>query len=290
MRYEGAVYRPPSEARSLIIQTTIGCSHNQCTFCYMYKAKKFRVRKLEEILADLQDVKAQYGDITNNIFLADGNALCLHTDKLVTVLETIKSLFPSSGRIGIYAAPKDILNKTPEELTLLKAKGIEIAYLGIESGSDKVLKDVKKGVTQREMIEAGQKLKASGIKLSAMIISGLGGKADWELHADESAKVVNAIQPDYLALLTLLTPEGTPLYDSVQDGSFELLDANAVLAETRRMLEKVELKDCVFRSNHVSNYLSLAGHFPEDKTRLLDAIDHSLGDSRQLRDEWMRQL
>ncbi|MBS7526262.1 radical SAM protein [Fusibacter paucivorans] len=290
MRYEGAVYRPPSEARSLIIQTTIGCSHNQCTFCYMYKEKKFRVRKMEAILADLQDVKAQYGDITNNFFLADGNALCLGTDKLITILKTIKTLFPSSGRIGIYAAPKDILNKTPEDLSLLKANGIEIAYLGIESGSDKVLKDVNKGVTQQEMVEAGQKLKASGIKLSTMVISGLGGSADWELHAEESAKVVNAIQPDYLALLTLLTPEGTPLYDSIQNGTFKLLDPTDVLVETRRMLEKIELNDCVFRSNHVSNYLSLAGHFPEDKPKLLDAIDHSLGDQRHLRDEWMRQL
>jgi radical SAM superfamily enzyme YgiQ (UPF0313 family) len=256
----------------------------------MYKEKQFRVRPMEEILADLHEVKAQYGDFKNNIFLADGNALCLGTDKLITILKTIKTLFPSSGRIGIYAAPKDILNKTAEDLALLKANGLEIAYLGIESGSDKVLTDVIKGVTQREMIEAGQKMKASGIKLSVMVISGLGGKADWTLHADESAKVVNAIQPDYLALLTLLTPEGTPLYDSVQQGDFELLDAKEVLLETRRMLDKLTLGDCVFRSNHVSNYLSLAGHFPEDKPGLMEAIDHALGDDRGLRDEWMRQL
>lgn len=290
MRYEGMVYRPPSEARSLILQTTIGCSHNKCTFCYMYKDKKFRVRKMDEILEDLKGVKAQYGDFSNNIFLADGNALCLSTDKLVTILDTIKELFPSSGRIGIYSAPKDILNKSLEDLKTLKAHGIDIAYLGVESGSDKVLKDCIKGVTQEEMILAGQKMVEAGIKLSVMVISGLGGAKDWKNHALESAKVVNAIQPDYLALLTLLTPEGTPLYDSIQKGEFELLDPKGVLEETKLMVEHLDLKHCVFRSNHVSNYLSLAGNFPEDKDKLIKMIDNAISDKGTLRDEWMRQL
>jgi len=290
MRYEGAVYRPPSEARSLILQTTIGCSHNKCTFCYMYKEKQFRVRKMEEILADLNEVKSQYGDISNNIFLADGNALCLSTDKLIKIIDTIKELFPSSGRIGIYAAPKDILNKSIEDLKLLKAHGLDIAYLGIESGSDKVLREVIKGVTQNEMIEAGQKMVSAGIRLSVMVISGLGGSDDWEEHALESAKVVNAIQPDYLALLTLLTPVGTPLQESIQSGAFKLLSAEDVLKETRLLLSELKLDSCVFRSNHVSNYLSLAGNLPDDQASLLKKIDNAIAGKSGLRDEWMRQL
>lgn len=290
MRYEGAVYRPPSEARSLILQTTIGCSHNKCTFCYMYKEKQFRVRKLDEIMRDLDDIKAQYGDFTNNVFLADGNALVLKTEHIIEIMNRIKTLFPSSGRIGIYAAPKDILRKSVEELKLLKENGLEIAYLGLESGSDTVLTKVVKGVTQAEMIEAGQKMKAAGIKLSVMVISGLGGKENWHEHAIESAKVVNAIQPDYLALLTLLTPEGTPLHDSIEKGEFELLDPKDILLETKELVALLELDDCMFRSNHVSNYLSLAGTFPSDKPRLLKEIDRAIDNQSNLRQEWMRQL
>jgi len=290
MKYEGAVYRPPSEAKSLIIQTTIGCSHNKCTFCYMYKDKKFRVRQLDEILADLDEVKSQYGDITNNIFLADGNALVLETEKIITIIERIKTLFPSSGRIGIYAAPKDILRKSLEDLVKLKKAGIDIAYLGIESGSDQILEDVVKGVTQAEMIEAGQKMKAAGITLSVMVISGLGGEAKWEEHAVASAKVINAIQPEYMALLTLLTPKGTPLHDSVQRGEVTLLSPKGILKETALMIEHLSLDNCVFRSNHVSNYLSLAGRFPEDKERLLEEVNDAMKNEKNLRDEWMRQL
>jgi radical SAM superfamily enzyme YgiQ (UPF0313 family) len=256
----------------------------------MYKDKKFRVRQLDEILKDLDEIKSKYGDLTNNIFLADGNALVLETKSIVTIIEHIKTLFPSSGRIGIYAAPKDILRKPLEDLIKLKNTGLDIAYLGIESGSDAILEEVVKGVTQAEMIEAGQKMKAAGIKLSVMVISGLGGESKWREHALESAKVVNAIQPDYMALLTLLTPKGTPLYESVQKGAFKLLSPKAILRETELMIEHLTLNDCVFRSNHVSNYLSLAGQFPVDKARLLEEVREATRDEQNLRDEWMRQL
>jgi len=256
----------------------------------MYKDKKFRVRQLSEILEDLDEIKKQYGDLTNNIFLADGNALVLESQDIMTIIERIKTLFPSSGRIGIYAAPKDILRKSLADLIKLKETGLDIAYLGIESGSDPILEAVVKGVTQAEMIEAGQKMKAAGIKLSVMVISGLGGESMWEEHALESARVINAIQPEYMALLTLLTPKGTPLYDSVQKGEITLLSPKGILKETALMLENLELEGCIFRSNHVSNYLSLAGQFPDDKKRLLEEVNDAIKDEKNLRDEWMRQL
>lgn len=190
MRYEGAVYRPPSEAYSLIIQATIGCSHNKCTFCSMYKDKQFRIRKLDEIIEDLYMARKAYGKI-KRVFLADGNALVLKTEDLKKILFKINELFPECERIGIYSAPKDILGKTDSELKELKEHGLGIAYLGIESGSDRILKEIKKGVSSKEIIEAGQKIMRSGIKLSVTLISGLGGKENWIEHAEKSANVIN---------------------------------------------------------------------------------------------------
>ncbi|MDF2548439.1 MAG: B12-binding radical protein [Anaerosolibacter sp.] len=289
MRYEGTVYRPPSEAYSLIVQVTIGCSHNQCTFCSMYKDKKFRIRQISEIIKDLEAARVHYKSI-KRVFLADGNALVLKIEDLKTILKKINELFPECERVGIYSAPKDILRKTVEELKSLNELGLGIAYLGIESGSDEILKSIKKGVTAEEMIEAGRKIIRSGISLSTTIISGLGGVERWKEHAIESARVVNAINPQYLGLLTLLLEEETELYREVQDGTFQLLSPEEIMKETHLFIQQLQVKDCMLRSNHPSNYVSLQGILPQDQSKLLLHLEEALENGERYRDEFFRRL
>ncbi|MCT4594082.1 MAG: radical SAM protein [Anaeromicrobium sp.] len=290
MRYVGSVYRPPSEAYSYILQVSIGCSHNKCTFCSMYKDKNFRKRNIDEIFEDLQMARSHYSQI-RRIFLADGNALALKTEDLKTILQKIKELFPECERIGIYSAPKDILRKSVEELKSLKELGIGIAYLGIESGSDKILKNIKKGVTSDEIVQAGKKIIEAGIKLSATLISGIGSEENLEKHALESARVINEIQPDYVGLLTLLIQEGTELYDQVHNGEFKLLSPQEVMKETKILIENLHISEkCVFRSNHASNYVSLAGTLPEDKENLINILDENLKRPYDVKEEFFRRL
>ena len=264
MRYEGAIYRPPSEAYSLIIQVTIGCSHNRCIFCSSYQEKNFRIRKLDEIFEDFEMARRRYAKV-RRIFLADGNALVLKTDDLKKILEKIKELFPECERIGTYGAPKDILGKTVEELKLLKELGLKIIYLGVESGSNEILEFIQKGVTSAQMIEAGKRVVQSGIDLSVTLISGLGGKEKWREHAIESARVMNEINPKYIGLLTLMVEPGTVLYEKVRRNDFQLLTPKEVMIETREFLRHIEVNDCIFRSNHASNYVALGGTLPQDK-------------------------
>lgn len=289
MRYEGMVYRPPSEARSLIIQVTIGCSHNRCTFCSMYKDKKFRIRKTDEIIEDIRTAKSYYGRV-EKVFLADGDALILKSEELVKILKEIRIRFPECKRVGIYATAKDILMKTDEELELLKSMGLGIVYLGIESGSQKILDEIKKDVDIKDVIEAGKKVKNSKIKLSVMIISGLGGVHEIEEHAYESAMVINKIDPDYLSLLTLMVEQGTELFDDVKSGKFQLLTPKQVMKETKIFVENLELSNCVFRSNHASNYVPLAGVLGEEKQKILDTIDYCIGNSSTYKKERYRGL
>ncbi|EOD00593.1 radical SAM protein [Caldisalinibacter kiritimatiensis] len=289
MKYEGTVYRPPSEARSLIIQVTIGCSHNKCTFCSMYKDKKFRIRKIDEVFEDLKTARKAYKNV-NRIFLADGNALVLKTEKLKQILHKINELFPECQRVGIYSAPKDILRKSLEELIELHRLGLKIAYLGVESGSPNILNFIKKGVTPKDMIEAGKKIIASGIKLSVTLISGLGGRQNWKEHAIESAKVINEIDPHYLALLTLLVHPNTELYRQIQNGEFTLLTPNEVMLETKELIKNLNVTNCIFRSNHASNYLPLAGTLPKDKNLLLKTLNNAVNEKYDYRDELFRSL
>ncbi|HWR62002.1 MAG TPA: radical SAM protein [Clostridia bacterium] len=289
MIYDQPLFRPPSEANSLIIQVTIGCSHNKCTFCSMYKSKKFRIRSKADIFTDLEEMAKHYKGV-RRIFLADGDALVLKTSDLKDILLKIRELFPGCERIGIYATPKDILNKTVEELTELKEYGLGIVYLGIESGSDKILNDIRKGAGPDEMIEAGKRISSSGIKLSVTLISGIGGKKHWEEHARESARVINEINPDYLGLLTLLVEPGTEMYDLVNSGSFELLSAEEVALETREFIKNLNLRNCVFRSNHASNYFALEGTLPYDKDSLLRQLDGILNNLDDFRHEYYRSL
>lgn len=289
VEYEGIVYRPPSEAYSLIVQVTIGCSHNGCTFCGMYKDKKFRVRELKDIISDLEQAKLDYG-VVKRIFLADGDALVLKTSELKIILLKIKELFPGCERVGVYTTPKDILAKSVEDLSLLKALGIGILYLGVESGSNEILKSINKGVTAQNLIMAGRKVKESGIKLSTTLISGIGGREKISENAIESAKLISAINPDYVGFLTLMLESGTPIYKDIQNGIFHVLTPEEVVQELREFLENVEVTNCIFRSNHASNYVSLSGTLPVDKDKLLSDIDITLKGKHGYKQEEYRRL
>jgi len=289
MVYEGDVYRPPSEADSLIIQLTIGCARNTCTFCTMYKRKKFRVRPIDEVIADLYDVKHNYPYPFNKVFLADGDALIVNTPDLVTVLDKIYEIFPNCRRVTTYGAAKDVLQKTHEELCELRRHGLEMVYLGAESGSDKVLIDIKKHVTAAETIEACLKLKAAGIKVSMTLITGIGGRPDTREHAIESAKLVTATKPEYLGLLTLHLEAGTPLAKDYLAGKFQTLTPYEYLQEQKLFLEHVDSEGTVLRSNHASNYVMLAGTLNRDRDEMIADLDFALKHG-QLRPERYRRL
>ncbi len=290
MRYEGNIFRPPSEAYSLILQVTIGCSHNKCTFCSMYKDKKFRIRNINEVLEDIENARMQYKEV-RRIFLADGDALVLKTENLLKILDSIKKLFPECRRVGIYASPQDILRKSPEELKLLFEQGLGIAYLGVESGSGEILETIKKGVSPKEMIEAGRKINESGIELSMTLISGLGGKERWKEHAVKSGEIISKIDPRYVGLLTLMIESGTELYHDIKEGRFQLLSPEEILLETEEMIKNIQgVTECIFRSNHASNYLSLKGTLPDDKERLLAEIESAKRNTGMLKDERFRML
>lgn len=290
MRYEGSVYRPPSEAYSLIVQVTIGCAHNKCTFCSMFKDKRFRVRKIDEVIEDLESARRHYRSV-NRIFLADGDALVLQNKDLLVILDHIKKLFPECERVGIYGSPQDVLRKTQEELTELSEHGIGIVYIGAESGSDKVLIDIKKGATRAQIIESVKKIEASGIQASVTFISGLAGRDGWEDHAIESGTMISEMEPSYVGLLTLLTEPGAELHRDIIEGRFNTLNPIEVLKETELMLENINVtKTCVFRSNHASNYLSLKGNLPVDKERMLQQLRNAMKHTDMLKDDRFRML
>ena len=290
MRYEGSVYRPPSEAYSLIVQVTIGCAHNECTFCGMFKAKKFRVREIEKVLEDFDMARANYRRV-ERIFLADGDALALSDNKLIVILDYIKKLFPECERVSIYGSPRDALRRSLEELRVLREKGIKIIYIGAESGSDKVLADVRKGANREEIIEAVQKIEASGIKASVTFISGLGGKDGWREHAVETGTMISRMEPSFVGLLTLMTDPAAPLTEDVKAGKFALLSPEEVVMETALLLEQIDVrKTCVFRSNHASNYVSLRGDLPADKEKMLGQLRAAMKDTGLLKDERFRML
>ncbi len=290
MRYEGSVYRPPSEARSLIVQVTIGCAHNLCTFCGMYKDKQFRIRSMEEVIEDLKWARKHYPYI-EKIFLADGDALVLPNKALVQLLDTISELFSECSKISVYGSPQDVLRKTPDELAQLRDKGLDMIYIGGESGSDRILERIKKGATADELVKAVRKIEDADIRASVTFISGIGGKSDWREHAIDTGRMISRMSPSYVGLLTLMVEQGTELYDDIQAGRFELLSADEVMEETKLLLENIHLtKRCVFRSNHASNYLSLKGDLPEDKDRMLAQIEKAKQNTAMLKDERFRML
>lgn len=288
MRYEGIVYRPPSEARSLIIQLTIGCARNTCTFCTMYKQKNFRIRKLEDVVKDLKESRDTYSYV-RRIFLADGDALIVKTPDLLYILSEIRRLFPECERVTSYGAPADVLVKTPEELLQLRKAGLEMVYIGAESGDNEVLKNIRKGVTAEETVEACLKLKKAGIKVSMMLISGMGSRVRSKEHALASAKITSLIKPEYVSFLTLRVYPGTPLYDQVKNGEFQRMSPTELLDELKLFLKNVDSEGSVFRSNHASNYVDLGGDLNRDIPRMLAQIEEAQAD-HDFKPDFMRGL
>ena len=288
MRYFGSVYRPPSEARSLIVQVTYGCSHNTCAFCSMYKAKTFALRPMDEILEDFRMARQAYSTV-RRIFLADGDALIRPAADLERILEEIARLFPECERVTCYASPSSIHKRTPGELVRLRQMGLTMVYMGLESGCDAVLDRMRKGHTAADIVAAGQKVNAAGILLSVTAISGLGGVELWREHAMDTAAVLSAMKPAYIGLLTLMVEPGTPLEKWVREGSFCVLDAVEVLREMELFLQHIDSPGSVFRMNHASNYLTLKGTLNQDRERLLQQVRQGLT-GYGLRDEFMRAL
>ncbi|MGE5418200.1 MAG: radical SAM protein [Acidobacteriota bacterium] len=292
MRYEGNIFRPFSEANSYLLQCTIGCSHNGCTFCGMYKDKKFRIRSLEDIKTDINMAKQHYGDL-EKVFLCDGDAICIETDILLEILNTLYSTFPSLRHVGAYVGPNSTLEKSMSELTALRAAGLTKGYLGVETGDDELLQAVNKGIGYDGMLAAGQNLVNAGINLSAMVLLGLAGKGPAShKHAMETAHIVNEMKPQYLAALTVTPVPGTALYRQVREGSFQVLDAFDTLAEMKIMFENITIDDLKFVGSHASNYLPVKGTLQKDKPEMLALVNSILEsrDPRYLRSEGMRGL
>jgi radical SAM superfamily enzyme YgiQ (UPF0313 family) len=276
MRYHGTVIRPPSEADSYIVQVTYGCAHNGCTFCGTYRDKPFKSRPAEDVLADIRTA-AEIMPYTRRVFLADGNALVLSTSRLIRILDALDENFPHLQRVGTYANARDLLNKSHDELSSLCHRGLKIVYLGLESGSDEVLRRIEKGSTSTEMIQAVHRAQSAGIKVSVIGILGIAGPELSAVHAEETGRVVSEMGPRYLSMLTLMLVPGTPLEQQWRAGQFELMEPESLLAELRQVIHHLNCQSgCVFRTNHASNYLPLAGTLPKDKQRLLATLDAAL--------------
>jgi radical SAM superfamily enzyme YgiQ (UPF0313 family) len=292
LNYEGSIWRPPSEARSLILQATVGCSHNACTFCISYKKKKYRVRGADGIQSDLNSLPKSIKNNTRRVFLADGNALAMSTEEMQDVLRVLNRELPALERVGTYGYAKDVRDKSVEELKTLWEAGLGIMYLGLETGEERLLRWVRKGVTTEENVEASLKIRRAGISLSITIILGLGGKERSEQHAVATAEALNRIDPEYVGALTLMIPPGTQLYEIVQHGDFQPMKPFDILRELRILIEHVNLSECIFRTNHASNYLPLRGTLSRDKPRLLEVLDSAIEskDEQILRPGYARGL
>ena len=275
MHYSGAVYRPPSEAHSLIVQCTLGCSHNKCAFCIMYKEKQFSINPVEQVLSDLAEARSYYARI-ERIFLADGDALILPMDYLLKVLDFIKEHFPECERVSAYASTKALMKKTDAELEALRAHGLQMVYVGLETGLEPLLKKYDKGVTAEEIVEHSLRAKAAGMTLSVTAINGMGGREQSEEHALATAAALSRITADDVAMLTLRVYSGTPLHDWIERGELTMLGPQELAAENRVILQHIDSDGSVFRSNHASNYLPLKGTLNRDRDALIEQIDKAL--------------
>ncbi|MFZ5517774.1 MAG: radical SAM protein [Candidatus Zhuqueibacterota bacterium] len=289
--YNEPLFRPPAEANSLIFQVTLGCSWNKCAFCEMYTSKRFTVRKEKTVIQEIRDAALVFPDV-RRIFLADGNALVLSTRRLLTILQTIRESFPRANRISAYALPGDIARKSPDELAALRDAGLRLLYVGIETGDDELLELIHKGETFQSTAAGLLSAKQAGIKLSVMILNGLGGKKYSEQHALNSAKILNIVQPEYASTLVLSFPFGEQQYRQRFAGEYLPMNLTDLLAEMELLIKNTELNSTIFRSNHASNFLILQGTLSKDKSRLLSEIrtaqDHP--EAAHLRQEWERGL
>ena len=289
MNYEGTIIRPPSEALSILLQVTLGCSHNKCTFCGTYKDKRFSIKDDQTILADLQ-FAAKYMVNQNRLFLMDGDGLIIPQPKLVWILDMIKNYLPWVRRVGAYANAKSIMMKSDENLVQLKEKGLGIVYLGVESGDNKTLQKVCKGTTAENLIQQGRRIKEAGIKLSVTVLLGIAGRSDSLKHARATGKLLSAMDPNYIGALTVMILPNTPLDDDYRAGRFELPDTRELLLELREMFKHTHLSGGLFMSNHASNYLPIKARLPKDREKTLDLIDAALRGEIDLKPEWMRGL
>ncbi|MDQ7782651.1 MAG: radical SAM protein [Desulfomonilaceae bacterium] len=290
MRYIGSIYRPPSEAQSLIIQATVGCNHNKCTFCGSYRDKRFAIRGIDEIRRDLEEVR--YMGPVDRVFLADGDALCIPQRRLLEIVEAVNEYIPSVERIGVYANAGNIQKKSLEDLKALKERKLGIIYLGVETGDSELLEKICKGATYDQLVQAAHKVKEAGILLSVTVLLGIGGVEAGEKHARETARILTDMDPDYVGALSVMVVPGTPLHEEYVQGRFRLPDPFGLINELRIMVNESSFTHCVFRSNHASNYLPIKATLPEDKAQILRAIDRVIEsrDERKLRPEFLRAL
>lgn len=277
MRYEGPIYRPPSEADSLLIQATIGCPHNKCTFCMVYKqGPAYRVRPVAEICEDIRQARRELGDRFRSLFFPAGNTISMPTEDLAAICRYAREQLPSISRITVYGSSQYILDKGEEGLERLRSAGLNRIHVGLESGDDEVLRRVKKGATAEDQVRAGRLVMEAGIELSEYVLLGLGGEGRSEAHALATAQVLNLVSPHFIRLRTLVPKVNTLLLHQIRKGRFQLPGPHAVLRETRILLQAVECTSTL-TSDHYTNYISLEGRLPRDRDRLLERLDQALG-------------
>mgnify|MGYP001824795998 CR=1 FL=1 len=289
MHYEGKIIRPPSEADSILLQVTVGCSHNHCTFCGTYKGERFRIKDETTIMADIA-FAAQHCQSQKRIFLCDGDAIFIPQDRLLEILRKIKKQLPWVTRVGTYANAKSLKSKSVDDLKELKAHGLGIVYLGLESGDNETLQKVDKRVESDAIIKQCLKVRQAGIKLSITVILGLAGPERSHIHAQKTGEVLSEIDPEYVGALSLMLIPGTPLYAGWKRGTFTLQGANEMLAELRTMIAHTHLSGGLFTANHASNYLPIKARLPENKQAALNLIDKALEGNLPLKPEWLRAL
>ncbi len=286
---ETQVFRPPSEADSLILQVTVGCSHNRCTFCSMYRAKRFRAKALAEIREEVAEARSLLGPDVRQVFLTDGDAMCLSARRLGEILDLLRAAFPRLRRVGAFANARDVLRKGGEDLAALRAGRLGILYLGLESGDDAVLADVEKGATATEMVEAARRATTAGIALSVMVLAGIAGRERSLQHARLSAEAVNRMAPTYTSLLTYTPTPGSPLFERVERRERELIGPLESLAEIREFVQGLRCRTDL-TCNHPSNYLALHGQMPSAREEMLQLLDAALAGEVPLRPEILRGL
>ena len=289
MHYEGNMIRPPSEAYSILLQATVGCSHNKCTFCGAYKGERFKIKSDDIILEDIA-FAAKYCKNQDRLFICDGDALIIPQKRLAMILKEIRKQLPWVKRVGVYANTKGIKLKTDQELKELHDLGLGIAYMGLETGDDVTLKNIRKGATADIMIEMGRKIRAAGVKLSITVLLGIAGPERSQIHAQATGDVLTAIDPEYVGALSLMLIPGTPMFDDYESGKFTLIEPIDMLKEIRTMIEHTTLTNGLFHANHASNYLPIRAKFPEDKEKTLRLIDQALAGKVALKPEFLRAL
>lgn len=291
MKYEGDIIRPPSEATSLLLQVTVGCSHNRCTFCPSFKDKRFRIKSLEEIVEDLEYASRRIRQV-DRLFLCDGDALIIPQKRLLEILEAVRKHLPGVLRVGTYGNAKSILRKSVEELRELKEHGLGIVYLGIETGNEELLRKIRKGATSHQIVEAGRRVKEAGITLSATVLLGIGGIEKSTEHARDTARILTDVDPDFAGVLTVMIVPGTPLDEERKAGTFELPGTFDLLKELSLILSGARFSNCFFTANHASNYLPIRARMPRDREKVVQLIDEVVlrSDASMLRPESLRGL